>query len=194
VSFLLPARYSSRFSAGTRDQSCCASYVSIYTSRDHQFNAISLIVTIRPSRFFFLSPRFTFSKSPSRTPTWRIPKDKKTHLIQVDNRLPEVVSLLVEIPHSDLSKVTGMVLVHVCSVVMLATSQTSTTGMLAMLSYTTVAGGDVTAAVFMSVSIYYSPSSFIALSNLIFLRALSLLCENIRSSSTCRAKPLHSSP
>jgi len=66
-------------------------------------------------------------------------------LIQVDNRLPEVVSLLVEIPHSDLSKVTGMVLVHVCSVVMLSTSQTSTTGMLAMLSYTTVAGGDVTA-------------------------------------------------
>jgi hypothetical protein len=30
---------------------------------------------------------------------------------------------------------------------MLSTSQTSTTGMLAMLSYTTVAGGDVTAAI-----------------------------------------------
>lgn len=72
---------------------------------------------------------------------------QKTYLIKVDNRLPEVVALLMEIPHSDLSEVTRMVLVHVCSVVMLSTSQTSTTGMLAMLSYTTVAGGDVTAAI-----------------------------------------------
>lgn len=63
-----------------------------------------------------------------------------------------MVALLVEIPHSDLSKVTGMVLVHVCSVVMLSTSQTTTTGMLAMLSYTTVTGRDVTAAVFLTLA------------------------------------------
>ena len=69
------------------------------------------------------------------------------YLVQVDDRLPEVVALLVEIPHSDLSKVTRMVLVHVRSVVVLSTSETSTTGMLAVLSYTTVTGGDVTAAV-----------------------------------------------
>jgi hypothetical protein len=71
----------------------------------------------------------------------------RAYLIQVDDRLPEVVALLVEIPHSDLSKVTRMVLVHICSVVVLSTSKTSSTGMLAVLSYTTVTGGDVTAAV-----------------------------------------------
>jgi hypothetical protein len=71
-----------------------------------------------------------------------------------------VVALLVEMPHSDLSKVTGMVLVHVCSVVMLSTSQTSTTGMLAMLSYTAVAGGDVAAAVWRVLAYILSISLF----------------------------------
>lgn len=50
-----------------------------------------------------------------------------------------MVSLLVEIPHSDLSKVTRMVLVHVRSVVV-DHSKTSATGMLAVLAYTTVSG------------------------------------------------------
>jgi hypothetical protein len=54
-----------------------------------------------------------------------------------------VVSLLVEIPHSDLSKVTRMILVHVRSVVMLTTSKTSTTRMLAVLAYTTVSSRDM---------------------------------------------------
>jgi hypothetical protein len=40
-----------------------------------------------------------------------------------------------------------MVFIHVGSVVMLSTCETSSTGMLAVLSYTTVTGGDVTAAV-----------------------------------------------
>jgi hypothetical protein len=70
----------------------------------------------------------------------------QTYLIQVDNGLPEVVALLVEVSHTDLSEVTRMVLVHVRSVVVLSTSETSTTWMLAVLSYTTVTGGDVTAA------------------------------------------------
>jgi hypothetical protein len=70
-----------------------------------------------------------------------------TYLIQVDNWLPEVVALLVEISHTDLSEVTWMVLVHVGSVVMLTTSKTTTTWMLAVLSYTTVTGGNVSAAV-----------------------------------------------
>lgn len=56
-----------------------------------------------------------------------------------------MVSLLVEISHSDLSKVTGMVFIHIRSVVMLTTSKTSTTGMLAVLAYTTVSGGDMAA-------------------------------------------------
>jgi hypothetical protein len=58
-----------------------------------------------------------------------------------------VVALLVEISHTDLSEVTWMVLVHVGSVVMLTTSKTTTTWMLAVLSYTTVTGGNVSAAV-----------------------------------------------
>jgi hypothetical protein len=53
----------------------------------------------------------------------------------------------VEIPHSDLSEVSRMVLVHVRSVVVLSTSKTATTWMLAVLSYTTFTGGDVSAAV-----------------------------------------------
>jgi len=77
--------------------------------------------------------------------TERNPLSEQTYLIQVDNRLPEVVALLVEVSHTDLSKVTGMVLVHVGSVVMLSTSETATTWMLAVLAYTTVTGRDVSA-------------------------------------------------
>ena len=79
--------------------------------------------------------------------TERNPLSEQTYLIQVDNRLPEVVALLVEVSHTDLSKVTGMVPVHVGSVVMLSTSETATTWMLAVLAYTTVTGRDVSAAV-----------------------------------------------
>jgi hypothetical protein len=56
-----------------------------------------------------------------------------------------VVALLVEIPHTDLSEVTRMVLVHVRSVVMLSTSKTSSTRMLPVLAYSSVTGGDVSA-------------------------------------------------
>jgi hypothetical protein len=51
----------------------------------------------------------------------------------------------VEIPHSDLSKVTRMVLVHVRSVVMLSTSKTSSTRMLPVLAYSSMTGRDVSA-------------------------------------------------
>ena len=54
--------------------------------------------------------------------------------------------MLVEVSHTDLSEVTRMVFIQVGTVVMLTTCETSTTGMLAVLSYTTVTGGDVTAA------------------------------------------------
>ena len=57
-----------------------------------------------------------------------------------------MVALLVEVSHTDLSEVTWMVLIQIGSVVMLTTCETSTTGMLAVLSYTTVSGGNVTAA------------------------------------------------
>jgi len=53
----------------------------------------------------------------------------------------------VEVPHTDLSEVTRMVLVHVGSVVVLATGKTTTTRMLAVLAYTTVTGRNVAATV-----------------------------------------------
>jgi len=71
--------------------------------------------------------------------------DEGPKLVKVDDWLPEVVLLLVEVSHTDLSEVTWMVLVHVGSVVVLTTSKTSTTGMLAVLTDTSVSGGNVTA-------------------------------------------------
>ena len=70
---------------------------------------------------------------------------RPTYLVEVDDRLPELVLQLVEVPHTDLSKVTRVVLVDVRPVVVLATSHTATTGMLAVLSDTSMTGGDVTA-------------------------------------------------
>ena len=72
---------------------------------------------------------------------------RRTYLVQVDNWLPEVVLLLVEVSHADLSKVTGMVLVDVGSVVVLTTGHTSTTWMLAVLSDTTVTSGHMAATI-----------------------------------------------
>ena len=69
------------------------------------------------------------------------------HLFEVDRWLPELVHRLVKVPHPDLAKVTRVVLVEVRSVMMLPTSHTSSTGMFAMLSYTTVASGDIAPAI-----------------------------------------------
>lgn len=52
----------------------------------------------------------------------------------------------MEIPHADLSKVTRMVFIEICAVMMLSSSHTTSTGMLAMLANTSVAGGDMAAA------------------------------------------------
>lgn len=38
------------------------------------------------------------------------------YLVQVDDRLPEVVLLLVEVPHTNLTEVTGMVLFSIVSI------------------------------------------------------------------------------
>lgn len=70
---------------------------------------------------------------------------KYTHLIQIDHRLPELILQLVEIPHSNLSKVTRMVLVQVCSMMMLTTSHATATRMLSVLPYTTMTGRNVSA-------------------------------------------------
>jgi hypothetical protein len=56
-----------------------------------------------------------------------------------------VVAKLVVVTHTNLTKVTRVVLVEVCAVVVLTTSKTTTTRMLPVLAYTTVTGRDVTA-------------------------------------------------
>jgi hypothetical protein len=53
----------------------------------------------------------------------------------------------VEVPHADLPKVARMVFIDIGSVMMLSTSHTTTTWMLAVLSYTTVTGRNMTPAV-----------------------------------------------
>lgn len=69
------------------------------------------------------------------------------YLVEVDDGLPELVLELVEVPHTDLTEVTRVVLVHVGTVVVLTTGKTTTTGRLAVLSNTTVTGGDMAATV-----------------------------------------------
>lgn len=71
----------------------------------------------------------------------------QTYLVEVDDRLPEEVAHLVEVPHTDFTEVTRMVLVHVGAVVVLATSQTATTRMLPVLADTSMTGRDVATAV-----------------------------------------------
>ena len=67
------------------------------------------------------------------------------YLLEVDDGLPEVVLLLVEVSHTHFTEVTGMVLVHVRAVVVLTTGKTTTTRMLPGLANTTVTGRDVAA-------------------------------------------------
>jgi hypothetical protein len=70
----------------------------------------------------------------------------ETYLVEVDDGLPELVLHLVEVAHADLSEVTGMVLVEVGTVVVLSTRHTATTGMLAVLAYSSFTCRDVAAA------------------------------------------------
>ena len=58
-----------------------------------------------------------------------------------------MVLLLVEVPHTHLTEVTGVVLVHVGTEVVLTTGKTATTGVLAVLANTTTTGRDVATAV-----------------------------------------------
>ena len=65
---------------------------------------------------------------------------KSPDLVKVDNRTPVDVVLQVELTHTDLTKVTRMVLIHVDTVMVLTTSKTTTTRMLSVLADTTVTG------------------------------------------------------
>ena len=70
----------------------------------------------------------------------RLHIDYSTYLVKVDRRLPELLVGLVEVPHTNLTEVTGVVLVNVGPVVVLTTGHTATTGVLAVLANTTVSG------------------------------------------------------
>ena len=52
----------------------------------------------------------------------------------------------MEIPHSNLPEISGVILVDVRSVVVRASGHTAASGMLAVLAYSAVSGGDVAAA------------------------------------------------
>ena len=69
----------------------------------------------------------------------------RTYLVEVDDGLPELVLELVEVPHTNLTEVTRVVLVDVGTVVVLTTGHTATTGRLAVLANTTFTGRDVAA-------------------------------------------------
>jgi hypothetical protein len=64
--------------------------------------------------------------------------DHGGQVVEVDGGLPVGVALVVEVAHADLTEVTGMVLVEVDTMVVLATGVTATGGMLTVLTDATV--------------------------------------------------------
>jgi len=72
-------------------------------------------------------------------------RNKGPQLVNIDAWLVQVgiVGVDVEVPHTDLSEVSRMVFVEVDSVVMLATSVSTTSGMLPVLSNPTMSMGDM---------------------------------------------------
>jgi len=145
-------RYSSRFSRGTRDQS--------YSKNPNQPYALRQSLAVLPSATQAShGPRPSTPQSrnshplippaPHNPPLPHYKKNRKTqtHLIQIDNRLPELILQLVEIPHPNLSKVARVVFVEVRPVVVLSSCHTASTGIFSVLADTAVAGGDVAAAV-----------------------------------------------
>jgi len=71
--------------------------------------------------------------------------DKGPKLLNVESRSPLVVAEEVEVPHADLTEVTGMVLVQVGAVVVLTTGHTTTTRVLSVLADTSLTGGNMSA-------------------------------------------------
>lgn len=65
-------------------------------------------------------------------------------LVEVDRGAVGSVFQDVELTHTDLTEVTRVIFIHQDSVMMLSSGITATTGMLSVLSDTTVTGGDVT--------------------------------------------------
>ncbi|CAN1795128.1 hypothetical protein LINPERHAP1_LOCUS20502, partial [Linum perenne] len=70
-------------------------------------------------------------------------RNHRPQLVDVDDRAEEPVLQLVEVPHTDFTEVTGMVLVEQDPVVVHASGVTTTSRMLPVLANTSVAGTDV---------------------------------------------------
>merc|ERR1719474_169158 len=72
-------------------------------------------------------------------------RNKGPQLVEIDSRLIEVgvVRMDMEVPHTNLSKVTRMVLIEVNSVVVLTSSVSATSGVLPVLSDPTMTVGDM---------------------------------------------------
>ena len=64
--------------------------------------------------------------------------DELGHVGQVHGGLPGGVGLLVEVTHTELTEVSGMVLIHVDAVVVLSSGVTASRGMLLVLTDTSV--------------------------------------------------------
>ena len=72
---------------------------------------------------------------------------KSPDLVEVDGGAMKLVSLQVEVSHTNLTEVTRVVFIEVDTVVMLTTGVTATTRVLAVLTDTTVTGRAMTALV-----------------------------------------------
>ena len=72
---------------------------------------------------------------------WRCRGGGCTNLVEVEGGLPELAGNLVEVSHTDLSEVTRMVFIHVGSVVVLSTSETTSTRICRQCNQPCVRGG-----------------------------------------------------
>ena len=106
--------------------------MAFFLHSDFAVGSVSPYARDQSTRIFFFS---------------RLDSDIETYLVNVDSGLPELLVGLVEVPHTNLTEVTRVVLVNVGTVVVLTTGHTTTTGGLAVLADTTVTGRDVAAAV-----------------------------------------------
>lgn len=70
-------------------------------------------------------------------------RDERPDLVDIDGGGEVAVLSQVEVSHTNLSEISRMVLIHVDSVMVLTTSLTSSTRMLAVLANTAVTHADV---------------------------------------------------
>lgn len=84
-------------------------------------------------------------------------RNQRGKLINVDNWLPVGLTGQMEVAHTDLTKVSRMVTIHVDAMMVHTTGKTTTSGMLTVLSNTTVTGRNVSAllAIFLIVGGLY---------------------------------------